>query len=410
MELIYLEPHHRLIFRAKWILPILDAPILDGAFEVINKTITKIGTFKDVYKESYKTKVIDFGEAIILPCLVNLHTHLELSCLRFRVKSSGSFISWVRNVIKIKEDISLFEMREYVHLALREAWEQGTGVIGDITNTGITVNILCSSYFKGYIFQEIINFKGGTRLKSLGDNVNFKNFKYTYSAHSPYTVSPLLLQAIKAYNRKRNTLFCIHCGESQEEIEFLKTGEGKIKELLKERGQWNESFVAPGLSPVKYLEKLGVLDEKTLLVHMVHFEEDDLEILKKRKVKICICPRSNLFTGVGLPKLKDFLKAGLEVGIGTDSLASNESLSIWEELKILFFYYPEVSPSELIKLATFNGAKILGFLNLGAILPGYAPDLIVVELYDYVPDNEKEMLAYLINTKKEIRYRIYGEN
>lgn len=410
MDLIYLEPHHRLIFKAKWVIPILEAPILDGALEVVNQTITRVGPFKEVYKEAYKSKVIDFGEAIILPCLVNLHTHLELSCLRYKIRSSGSFISWVRNVIKVREKLSLLEMKEYAHLALREVWEQGVGVIGDITNTGITVNLLYDSYFRGYIFQEIINFKGGTKLKSLEEGTKAKNFRYTYSAHSPYTVSPLLLQAIKSYNRRKNLLFCIHCGESQEEVDFLRTGKGEIRELLKERGQWNESFVAPGLSPVKYLESLGVLDEKTLLVHMVYLEEGDIEILRKRKVKICVCPRSNLYIGVGLPKLKTLLEAGLEVGIGTDSLASNESLSIWEELKVLYFYYPEVSPYELLKLATFNGARILGYFNLGAILPGYSPNLMVVELYDYISDDEKEMLISLINAKKEVRYRIYGSN
>ena len=403
-----LQPYHHYLIRAKWVFPILSQPILDGGVEIKNKKIVNVGKFKKVSKESVLAKTIDFGEAIILPTLVNAHTHLELSALRSKISPpSGDFISWVKNVIKLREDLSLVEIKESAKAVLYHFWKEGIGIIGDVGNTAITLDLLCNSAFYGYFFHEVISFKGGYNLKEIQVKVPSSNFKITYSAHAPYSVSPLLLQAIKSYNKKRKKLFCIHCAESIEEIKFLKKGEGPLLEILKERGQWNESFVPPGVSPIKYLNSLKLLDEDTLLIHVIHIDEKDLEILKNTKPKICICLRSNLFIGVGIPKLKEFLSAGLDICIGTDSLASNDHISIWEEMKAIYTYYPDISPGEILKIATFTGAKILGFDKMGAILAGYYPNMLVVEIKDYLKENPEDAIRSLINAEKEVKFRFY---
>jgi len=403
-----LQHYHHYIIRAKWIFPVLSPPILDGAVEIKNKKIVNVGKFKEISKEAVFAKPIDFEEAVILPALVNAHTHLELSGLRFRVSpSSGDFISWVKNVIKLKQEMSLIEIREFAKLGLYHLWRDGTGIIGDVGNTAITFDLLYNSPFYGYFFQEVISFKGGYNLKEIQLKAPSSNFRITYSAHAPYSVSPLLLQAIKSYNKKRKKLFCIHCAESYEEVKFLKKGEGPLLEFLKERGQWDENFIPPGVSPVKYLHNLKLLDEDTLLIHVIHIDEEDLEILKKTRSKICICLRSNLFIGVGIPKLKELLSAGLDVCIGTDSLASNDHLSVWEEMKTIYTYYPDVSPGEILKMATFTGAKVFGFNKMGALLPGYYPNMLVVEIRDYLNERPEDILRSLINAGKEVKFRFY---
>jgi len=403
-----LQPYHHYLIRAKWIFPILSQPILDGAVEIKNKKIINVGKFKEVSKEAILAKTIDFGETIILPALVNAHTHLELSALRFKISpSSGDFISWVKNVIKLKENLSLVEIKESAKAVLYHFWKEGIGIVGDVGNTALTLDLLCNSTFYGYFFHEVISFKGGYNLKEIQVKSPSPNFKITYSAHAPYSVSPLLLQAIKSYNKKRKKLFCIHCAESIEEIKFLEKGEGPLLEFLKERGQWNENFVPPRVSPIKYLNSLKLLDEDTLLVHVIHIDEKDLEILKNTKPKICICLKSNLFIGVGIPRLKELLSAGLDVCIGTDSLASNDQISIWEEMKTIYTYYPDISPEEILKIATFKGAKVLGFDKMGAILAGYNPNMLVVEIRDYLKEKPEETIRSLINTEKEVKFRFY---
>ncbi|MCU4137915.1 MAG: Cytosine/adenosine deaminase or related metal-dependent hydrolase [Thermodesulfobacteria bacterium] len=408
MQEIQLQSYHHYIIRAKWIIPILSQPILDGAIEIKNKKIIRVGKFKEIFKESTFAKLIDFEETVILPALVNAHTHLELSALRSRLSpSSEGFISWVKNVIKLKQELSLVEIREFARLALDNLWRDGVGIIGDVGNTAITLDLLCKTSFYGYFFQEVLSFRGGYNLKELQIKAPSSNFKITYSAHAPYSVSPLLLQAIKSYNKKRKKLFCIHCAESTEEVEFLKKGEGPLLELLKERGQWNEDFVSPKVSPIKYLNSLNLLDENTLLIHVIHIDEEDLEILKKTRPKICVCLKSNLFIGVGFPKIKEFISAGLDVCIGTDSLASNDYLSVWEEMKTIYTYYPDISPGEILKMATFTGAKVFGFEKMGALLPGYYPNMLIVEIKDYLNEKPEDILRSLINAEKEIRFRFY---
>ena len=408
MEEIHLQNYHHYLLRAKWIFPVLTPPILNGAIEIKGKNIVKVGNYKELSKEVTSAKIIDFEEAVIVPSLVNAHTHLELSALRFRVPSTGNFISWVKNVIKLRESLTPVEMKESAKITLNNLWKDGIGIIGDVGNTAITLDLLCNSLFYGYFFQEVLSFKGNYSLKELKLKAPCINFKITYSAHAPHTVAPLLIQAIKSYNRRRKKLFCIHCAESQEEVEFLKTGEGSWAHLLKEKRQWNESFTPPQTTPVKYLHQLGVLDKNTLLIHAIHLDEEDLKILKENQVKICICPKSNLYIGVGIPKLKELLSAGIEVCIGTDSLASNDNLSIWEELKTIYTLYPDVSPEDLLKLATLNGAKILGFNKMGAILPGYIPNFLVINVKEYLNDSAEDTLKTLINSEKEVTYRVYA--
>jgi cytosine/adenosine deaminase-related metal-dependent hydrolase len=403
-----LQPYHHYLIRAKWVFPILSQPILDGAVEIKNKKIVNVGKFKEISKEAVLAKIIDFGEMIILPALVNAHTHLELSALRSKISPpSGDFISWVKNVIKLRENLSLVEIKESAKAVLYHFWKEGIGIIGDVGNTALTLDLLCNSAFYGYFFHEVISFKGGYNLKEIQVKSASSNFKITYSAHAPYSVSPLLLQAIKSYNKKRKKLFCIHCAESIEEIKFLEKGEGPLLEFLKERGQWNENFVPPGVSPIKYLNSLTLLDEDTLLIHVIHIDEEDLKILKNTKPKICICLRSNLFIGVGIPKLKDLLSAGLDVCIGTDSLASNDQISIWEEIKTIYTYYPDISPEEILKIATFTGAKVLGYDKMGAILAGYNPNILVIEIKDPLKEKSEEAVRSLINAEKEIKFRFY---
>lgn len=403
-----LQPYHHYLIRAKWVLPVISQPILDGGVEIKNQKIVNVGRFKDVSKEAVLAKFIDFEETVVLPALVNAHTHLELSALRFKLSPAfGDFVSWVRNVIKLRQELSLIDIRESARMVLYHLWRDGIGIIGDVGNTAITLDLLCKSPFYGYFFQEVISFKGGYNLKEIQLKAPSSNFKITYSAHAPYSVSSLLLQAIKSYNKKRKRIFCLHCAESLEEKEFLEKGEGSIKELLKERGQWDENFIPPGLSPIKYLDSLKLLDEETLLVHVIHIDEEDLKILKRAKTKICICLRSNLFIGVGIPKIKELLSAGLDICLGTDSFASNDKLSIWEEMKTVYTYYPDISPEEILKMATFNGAKALGFDKMGAIFPGYSPHILIVEVRDYLSEKPEEMLRSLINSEKEVKFRFY---
>lgn len=406
MEEIFLQEGQHFLIRARFIFHHEGPPLIDGAVEIRDKNIVNLGLYRDLKREASRAKFIDFEDCVILPILVNSHVHLELSPLRFRIHPSGKFTLWLRQLLKKRSQLSPIEIRESSKIALRELLNEGTGLVGEVTNTALTLDILKEAPLCAYIFQEILSFQGSPSLKELKDQESC--IRITYSAHSPYTVSPLAIQAIKSYNQKRKKIFCIHCAESPEEIEFLKDGTGHIANLLKERGRWSDNFVPPGTSPVKYLDTLGVLNQNTLLIHCVHLRDEDFEILSTKNVWVCLCPRSNLYTGVGLPDLPRFLKYKIKLVLGTDSLASNDRLSIFEEIRTLLNFYPQVSALTLLEMATLNGTKLFGFENQLTLKKGSLANFLVLSPPTFTSDQPEEVLRSLILSERKIEYRFYA--
>ncbi len=392
------------LFRAKWVFPMRVPPIENGAVLVSGGRIREVGSFR-LLKKHFSGKVLDLRDLALLPALSNLHAHLELSVLRYRLTPSGSFTSWVKNLIRKRTEYSVNEAKEAAERALKELWREGVGIVADVGNTGLTIPLLRSSRFFGVYFREVIDFRGNTDIKNFPKAEKNGRISFSLSPHSPYSVSPLLIQAIKSWTRRAGLPFSIHVAESPEEVVFVKEGAGPIRSLLEERGQLHPGFEVPGTSPVAYLERLGVLDEATICVHAVQLEPSDIEIMAKRKVKPCLCPRSNIFLGVGLPPLPALLKAGLKPCIGTDSLASNDRLSVFAEMEALRRAYPQVSPEVILLMGTLWGAEAAGIRDLGGIFPGARPELVGIES----EVSEKDPFGSLLDSKKHIRIRIYGD-
>ncbi|MBU1163820.1 MAG: amidohydrolase family protein, partial [Proteobacteria bacterium] len=195
--------------------------------------------------------------------------------------------------------------------------------------------------------------------------------------------------------RKSNLPFSIHLAESEDEIEFLQTGKGKWAEFLSERRIDFSGWNLPVESPVKYLEDLGVLDENTMAVHLIHAEEKDFEILLRHNVSVCLCLRSNFNLHNMMPDLAGMFKAGIKPCLGTDSLASADSLSIFDEMAFVSKSFPSIPPAEILAMATVNGARALGFEDMfGSLTPGKRAAFV------YAPvdvSSKSELLQALVN-------------
>ncbi len=393
------------IYRAKYIFPITDPPIENAAVLTKEGEILECGPYEQVRK-GFLGEEIDLGEVALLPALVNAHAHIELSALKWRLTPSGSFVGWIKNLIRIRQEISAEEYVSSARQALKEAWQNGIGLIGDHGNTGLSVPLLRESPFLAVFFREVIDFKGHTNLKDfLKENLSDPKITMSLAPHAPYTVSPILMQAIKGWTQKYKLPFSLHVAESQEEVEFLRFGRGPIKELLEERGQWPSNFVAPGLSPVHYLDRLNILDEDTICVHLCQATEDELALLAKKRAKPCLCLRSNTFLGVGLPKVEKMLDLGLKPCLGTDSLASNDQLSIFAEMAAVRQFFPKIPAEVILKMATLWGAKALKRNGVGFIGQGARADLLII------PTEKKDPKALLeeIVTKTPAQIgRLYG--
>ncbi len=215
--------------------------------------------------------------------------------------------------------------------------------------------------------------------------------------HAPYSTSPGLFAEIAAQHRGPAPL-SVHLAESAEEVEFLHSGGGPMRDLLETLGVWTGAWQVPRCGPLEYLRRLGYLKPGTLLVHGVHLTVRELEEARDAEAVIVTCPRSNTWVGGGVPPIARFYGAGVPVAIGTDSLASTNSLNLFEELAAIRRLAPEVDAARLLDSATRVGAEALGFgQHYGTLSPGREAKLVSVALPAGLGARSEDVEEYLVS-------------
>ena len=354
---------------------------------------------------------VDLGSAVILPALVNAHTHFELSYLRDVVPPATRFLDWIAAIMAARRRYA--DPRDPVILAaarsaIDEARASGTGLVGDVSNTLVTVPLLRDAAMAARVFYELLGFNvadPAARVRQARARLNDQGqgegggegdrIRVGLAPHAPYSVSPALFSAIRddlsAHPRDVST---VHLGESPEEVEFIADGTGAWRNLLVTLGAWTDAWKAPGVSPVQYLADVGFLDSRVLVVHGVQLEGGDLARLRALGATVVSCPRSNRYVGVGDPPLEAFYAMGVTVAFGTDSLASVGDLNLFGELALARQLAPRVPARALLESATRCGAVALGFGDeLGTIEVGKRGALIAVQ----VPADAGDVEEYLVS-------------
>jgi cytosine/adenosine deaminase-related metal-dependent hydrolase len=288
-------------------------------------------------------------------------------------------------------------------VAIAHARESGTGLVGDVSNTLITVPLLREAGMPAHVFYELIGFNDGdpagrvrkARASADAAGVEGGGVRVSLAPHAPYSVSPGLFKAIRedvdAHPRAVTT---VHLGESAAEVEFLRHGTGPTRRMLEQLGVWTSDWQIPGVSPAEYLTRLGFLDRHSLVVHGVQFAADDLALLKAAGASLVSCPRSNTYVGVGPPPLESFYAAAVPVAFGTDSLASVADLNIFGELAEARRIAPSIPARDLLRSATLVGARVLDRDDeYGSIEQGKRAALITVRLPADVDDVEEYLVG-----------------
>jgi cytosine/adenosine deaminase-related metal-dependent hydrolase len=387
-------------YRASWIVPIAEPPIKDGWIAVDRGRIVAVGR-----QSANRTEPeIDLGDVAVMPGLVNAHTHLELSYLRDEVPPAPHFVSWIRHVMAARRqrpDPNAPEILDGIAAGIAEAIASGTAVVGDISNTLVAFDALVRSPLAAVLFYELIRFnapqpeafveEAAAALAALPVN---DRVRVSLAPHAPYSVAPLVFRAIRqAVNRHPFAPCSVHLSESAEEVEFIRSGGGPWRALLDDVGAWDPAWVAPGGSPVKFLDDCGFLDGRVLAVHGVQMTVDDLERLVRKDVTLVTCPRSNGHTGAGAPPIEDFYASGVRVAVGTDSLASTPDLNVFAELATMRALAPNVPASALLESATMHGARALGFnAGYGTLEAGRFARVLLVD----VPPGTADVEEYLV--------------
>jgi aminodeoxyfutalosine deaminase len=390
------------LLTAGWVVPVSAPPIRGGRVAVEGGRLVWVGAADD--PDQPGAPLTDLGPGVLLPGLVNAHTHLELSHLEGRLPGRRGFVDWVRGVVEGR-DVEPERARQAAARAIRGLEESGTVAVGDVSNTLGHLDLLEGSSLRAVVFHELLAWdpklaetvvrRAQQRLAGLSSEAGERRVEIRLAAHAPHSVSAALFAEL----RKAGGIGSIHLAESREESELLATGGGEWASFLVERGLGGVRFAPPGCSPVRHLERLGVLAPGLVAVHCVQVDEDDCHTLRQSGVHVALCVRSNERLGVGLPPVPRLLELGVPLCLGTDSLASVDSLNMEDEMHAVRRAYPDLPAASIVEMATLGGARALGLPDLGTLAPGQTAALAYADV-DRCPDDPYDLL---VSGQAEIR-------
>lgn len=349
--------HEKEIHRAGWIVVDASTIVENGCIEVEN------GIIIGVYKGTPTGKIIDHGPGVLMPPLVNAHLHLELSALKNRLPFDKGFKYWVKTLLEKRDALTQETLVKEARKAALNLKESGNLYVGEISTLGITKTIMEDSGLSGIWFHEFLGMKRQAVHTRKQDPVSF-----SVAGHAPHTSSPELLSALKERSRSDNLPFSIHVAESEEESEFIRDKKGSWADFLTDRGIDWSTWDIGSKTPIAYMNDMGLLDPLTISVHVLNVNDKDMGILAQSKSKVCVCPRSNSNLHGRLPDIEKMIKYGIEPALGTDSLASCDSLNILDEMVFVKNHYPALDPEIIFSMATINGAMALGLERLTGTL------------------------------------------
>ncbi len=374
------------ILSAAWVIPVATPVISDGSVVIDNGRIIEVGGRPNILNKYQGIEERRY-DSVLMPGLVNAHMHLELSHLSAidPPPAECSFTSWVSELIRLRQSeapdrsqiISAFST------VLGDQYAAGVALVADIGN-----EIFPELYGHDsdcwpevlriieYIApnQQILS-AAKQKIADLPDH-------YPACVHAPYSSSSELFVFTKQRCRQLGHLFSVHAAECAAELEFLSSGTGCFREFLEKRNSWDGTFTfaEQGFAgTIFYFDHIGILDEKTLLVHAVHVSDIELKLIAERGGYICLCPGSNRFLRVGKAPVEHMLAAGILPALGTDSPASNQVIDLWREMQLLAAEHPQVAHGSILAMATLGGAQALHRAeDFGSLTPGRRSQILHV--------------------------------
>lgn len=382
------------LYTAAWLFNPEEEPLENGAIAVRNNNIIAVGTARELQKSYTFEQKIDYPGCVLLPGFVNAHTHLELTHFPIWRKQAAitdnpaDFTDWILQMVKVKRGVSAQETAASFMAGAKLCLQAGSAFVGDIISSPALLPLVRDTKLGGRYFVELIGQDKSSFRQQLGGLLQqlqeqMEGLQVGLSPHSPYTLNENLLVDIYTAAKQLSLPLSLHLAESAAETELLDSSKGVIAEKLYPLANWQQYLPLPRkTTPAGFFDAGGLLTEKTVAIHCVHCTRDDTELLKKRGVNICLCPRSNHRLGVGAAPVSLFKKLQIPLCLGTDSLASNDSLSLWDEIRFALDHYQgAITADELLIMATRGGAAALGLsASAGVLAKGRQAAFQVVEL------------------------------
>jgi len=382
------------ILHARIVIPLDSAVIVDGAVAIDGPLIVGCGHYHEILSRFSPADEIDLTDCLLLPGLINAHTHLELSYLKGKgeIPYRNNFIQWVDSLRQLRSQFNDGTFKRIMNDACRESVQGGVTTVGDISYEHRAWHYLSSLPLRKTCFAEVFGMTGdldtpGEYLRRcITQTHTGELLRLGLSPHAPYSAGSAVYKLsaeLAAENSSDGSPISLttHLAETAEESVFLLEGTGPWLDYLKRINKWDGSFICPKQSPVNYFLSLDLADQPFLLAHVNYITDDELTALARTEHSVAFCPRSHHFFNRPAHSFRSMLEAGVNVCLGTDSLASNDSLSILDEMRFLHEQYPDFSVETLLKMGTINGAAALGWQDkIGRLTVGMEADLTAVPL------------------------------
>ena len=372
-------------YHARWVIPITQPPIENGTVVENGGRITYVGPRSDAPGGPDH----DLGDAILLPGLINTHTHLELTVMRGFLENCA-FAPWIDKLRQsrneVLDDAALLDSARF---GVIEGLEAGITTYADTCSSGVVMQALTELGVRGVMYQEVFG-PDPSQVKLAMDDLarRIENLesrqtelvRLGVSPHAPYTVSDALYAEAAKFAHARRLPMAMHIAESDEEQRIVTQGSGEFAERWRRRGIAAERRAR---SPIELLEKHGALDRGPLLIHCVRADEADVRIMAAHRCAVAHCPASNAKFGHGIAPLLPMLEAGIRVGIGSDSVASNNRMDVLDEARLAVLIHRAATRKhdafgshQALELATMGGARALGIDDrVGSLEVGKDADL-----------------------------------
>ena len=363
----------------------MDRPPIKGGVVTIDDN----GKIIDVTeRRDHDLADIEIYRGIIIPGMINTHCHMELSHMIGKIPTGTGLIPFISQVVKFR-DFPQEEIDDAIAAADKYMYDHGIVAVGDISNKADTAKVKAQSDIRYYTFVEMFDFIQDSMTESMinqysevyaqhGDeNGNNKS----YVPHAPYTVSDGLYKYIKEHN-KANATVSIHNQETKHEDDLFNSKTGDFLGFYEGFGFSLNDFKAKGKNSIYHAMSQMDPNQRTLFVHNTRTTSEDIVAAQQwsEHVYWATCANANLYIENALPNYKAFIDAEANMTIGTDSLSSNWQLSIFEEIKTIKKYNSYIPTSTLLKWATYNGAKALGFEDtLGSFTTGKTPGVVLID-------------------------------
>lgn len=408
------------IIAAKYLLSMKEAPLMGGAIAIENGEIIDVGKEEDLLARYPNAERSDFPEHVLMPGLINSHIHLDMTHHRNfpadpvrSIAIEPNFVNWLLSCIDYKKKSSPEKIRASVEEGMDHCIESGTTCIADMGAFDGISQSLEEKGLRAVIFPEMISYDS-LIAKDLYETALAIIEKYLdqnsdlihvgVAPYSPYTLSRNILKIMAQYSRASSLPLTIHVAESFSEMEFFYNSSGDIATKLFPNIGWGEDLPpAFRKTPIEYLDEISFLESKPLLAGCVQVTKTDIERIAKNKASIVWTPRSLNYLKQGDFPLKNIKDQNVKLSLGTNGLASTNTLSLWDELRAALSFSKTknkvYSAKELLEMATINAAEALGLQEeTGSLEQGKRADYIIVSLDEFPKDGD--LYTYLIEKTK----------